>query len=315
MKVLIVGAGAVGQVYGRHLAAAGAEVCFYVKPKYRAELESGVSMHRHKLLCKPELVRFEDYTVVSSDAEVAATTFDQVWLCISATALRSGWLDPFLAACGDAVIVNFTPGLEDRAYLLARLPEERVVSGMIPFISYQAPLPGESLAEGVAFLLPPGSPIALSGPEAAARAAAEALSKGGCPARVVPNVPATTSMASAVMMPHIAALEIAGWSFAELRRGSLLAETAEAAAEFLAIAAAYHGVEPPGSLKALRPWVMKAGLSLAPHLMPFDLEVYLRYHFTKVGDQTRAMLARNIEIGRGRGLGVAALERLLERLP
>ena len=40
MKVLIVGAGAVGQVYGRHLAAAGAEVCFYVKPKYRAELES-----------------------------------------------------------------------------------------------------------------------------------------------------------------------------------------------------------------------------------------------------------------------------------
>lgn len=34
MKVLVVGAGAVGQVVAHHLAAGGAEVEFYVKPAY-----------------------------------------------------------------------------------------------------------------------------------------------------------------------------------------------------------------------------------------------------------------------------------------
>jgi ketopantoate reductase len=33
MRALVVGAGAVGQVYGHHLARGGADVAFYVRPK------------------------------------------------------------------------------------------------------------------------------------------------------------------------------------------------------------------------------------------------------------------------------------------
>ena len=41
MNVLIVGAGAVGQVYGRHLALGGAHVYYFVREKYAAEFAAG----------------------------------------------------------------------------------------------------------------------------------------------------------------------------------------------------------------------------------------------------------------------------------
>ena len=45
-KVLLLGAGAVGQVYGYHLAKAGAEVSFKVRPKYLEETRQGWSKIR-----------------------------------------------------------------------------------------------------------------------------------------------------------------------------------------------------------------------------------------------------------------------------
>ena len=45
MKVLVVGAGAVGQVYGWHLKRGGVDLTFYVKEKYRAEVEAGLTVY------------------------------------------------------------------------------------------------------------------------------------------------------------------------------------------------------------------------------------------------------------------------------
>jgi len=53
---------------------------------------------------------------------------------------------------------------------------------------------------------------------------------------------------------------------------------------------------------------------LAPLVAPMDIEVYLRYHFTKVGDQTRAALATWIAEGKRRGLPTAAIQKLAEGL-
>lgn len=36
-------------------------------------------------------------------------------------------------------------------------------------------------------------------------------------------------------------------------------------------------------------------LALAHHVMPFDFEVYLRFHFSKVGDQTLLQLQSLIQ--------------------
>ena len=50
----------------------------------------------------------------------------------------------------------------------------------------------------------------------------------------------------------------------------------------------------------------------SPWLIPIDLETYLAYHFTKVGDQTRAHLEHWIESGNSAGLSTSALSRLRE---
>ena len=55
---------------------------------------------------------------------------------------------------------------------------------------------------------------------------------------------------------------------------------------------------------------MRAALSALSLLAPFDLERYLRHHFTKVGEQTRLMLDDLIGEGAARGLPVTRLRRL-----
>ena len=44
-RVLIVGAGAVGQVYGWYLSRGGAEVSFYVKEKYLEDARAGFALY------------------------------------------------------------------------------------------------------------------------------------------------------------------------------------------------------------------------------------------------------------------------------
>jgi hypothetical protein len=45
-------------------------------------------------------------------------------------------------------------------------------------------------------------------------------------------------------------------------------------------------------------------------VIPLDLETYLREHFTKVGDQTRLMVAQYIDAAKDSGLPAGALEGL-----
>lgn len=44
MKILVVGAGAVGQVYGYYFQRGGCEVTFFVRDKYRSEMEQGLTL-------------------------------------------------------------------------------------------------------------------------------------------------------------------------------------------------------------------------------------------------------------------------------
>ena len=46
LRVLVVGAGAVGQVFALHLARGGADVAFLVKPKYAEECGRGFTLYR-----------------------------------------------------------------------------------------------------------------------------------------------------------------------------------------------------------------------------------------------------------------------------
>jgi ketopantoate reductase len=315
MKVLVVGAGAVGQVYGRHLHAGGAEVTFLMKPKHAGACRRGFVLYPLGRREKGPVV-FRELDVVTSAAEVAGRRFDQVWMCVPSTALRGPWLDELLASIGEAIVVSLTPGLEDRALLEARVPASRIVTGVIALVSYQTPLATEERPQpGVAYWFPPFSASPFDGDDAAVRAIVSTLRRGGCPARRKREAWRMAAMSSAVMMPELVALEASGWSLRALRRGPHMALAAEAAREALNVVARHHGVRPPLMRAFVRTPFLRAMLTVAPHLVPFDLEAYLAYHFTKVGEQTRLLMGSYISRGRELGLGVEALSRLGALLP
>lgn len=324
MRALIVGAGAVGQVYGLHLQRGGAEVGFFVKERQAAQARGGFTLHAHRKGGRTETLRLEAPVVVTRAAELAAAPWDAVWLCVSATALRGPWLDELLAAVPNATIVSLTPGLEDREYLLQRVPPERLVSGVITLVSYQAPLPVGSpavaspavaLSPGVAFWFPPLSASPFDGPRARVQPIVETLRRGGCPAKQRPRAWEGAARASAVMMPVLVALEAEDWSFARLRKSPHLRTAAAAAREAMGLVAAHQGRRAPWLRLLVRPLGLRMLLRLAPRLMPFDFEAYLAYHFTKVGDQTRFLVRSYVERGRALGCPTAALEALERLLP
>ena len=98
MEILIVGAGAVGRVYGHHLAKGGARVSVWVRPRHEAELRAGVEVHRVRSRKKRERERFVPAEVLTTFDAIAARRFDQIWLCVPGDALVGGWIDELLAA-------------------------------------------------------------------------------------------------------------------------------------------------------------------------------------------------------------------------
>jgi hypothetical protein len=314
MNILIVGAGAVGVVYGRHLQRAGVNLTFYVKEKYVEGLRGGLMVYPLNDKSRWIPTEFKDFDVLSTVEQVAAKKFDQVWLAISSPALHGDWLAPFIKACGDATIVSLTPGLEDREFMLELVPAERLCWGLITFISYQAPLPGETLSPGgIAYWFPPLSKNPFSGPRDVAKSIAETLSKGACPAKFLKNVSAASAMPSSMLMPHLVALEGANWSFSQLRNSDLLKLGSAAARQAMAVAGKKVG-KSPWYRGAICPLTLRLVMGMAPRVIPFDIETYLKYHFTKVGDQTRMYIDQYIKYGQEYGLPITAIDELKDRV-
>ena len=144
MRALIVGAGAVGQVYGEALARGGAEVSVFVRPRHEAAARAGYRMFRIDLLGRRSETWFRPDAVVTTPADVAAGRYDQIWLCVPTDALVGGGLDPLLAASADATLVCLAPGLDVKAQLARDVGLARIVWGVIGFQSYASPLAGST---------------------------------------------------------------------------------------------------------------------------------------------------------------------------
>ena len=319
MNILIVGAGAVGQVYARHLTLAGAKVSLFVRPKYADECRRPLPMYPlNRRNPRAKAVDFSAHQVLTSNQEVAATTWDQVYLCVSTTAIRGEWLAPFLAAIGSATLIALQPGLDDREHILKNGPsglETRLVSGMISLISYHAPLPGEVVpTPGMAYWFPPLSPSPFSGPGDKVNAVVRALNAGGLPAKVHSDVPRLAAYPSALLMLLVAALEACGWSFRGLAHSPTLACACAANQEALVVIHRKISVAPPLAMLLVRPWLLRIILRIAPWFVPLDLETYFSKHFTKVGDQTRFLVGGYIESGHELKIATRDLEALLGKL-
>jgi len=309
-RVCIVGAGAVALVYARYLQNAGAEVSLLVKPQYGDACRKGIQLHHFGYRGRIRDEQLVISQILTHVDEVAEGAFDQIWLTVASDALRGPWLDELLAASREAAVVLLQPDLDDRKLLLERVEEARLVQGLIGFLSFQSPLPrAPNLPEGIGYTLLPGSLNAFDGSRAEEVVAL--LRKGGMSARRQSDLPGRSAERSATTVPIIAGLEAAGWSIADFTAGPWLPLSLSASREALAVVS--HSLSRPPKRVAPRLAVAVA-LKLAPRLMPFDLEAYLEFHFTKVGPQTRLMLETWVRHARDAGLPASAMIELRDAL-
>jgi len=316
MKIALLGAGALGQPFGHYLSEGGAEVTYVVKEKYREATQRGFRLHRHRTFGGPVTEEFDEFDVLVDYDRVAEIDWDHVWLCVSSTAIRGEWLEAFLEAIGETTLVSIQPGLGDRDYLERAYPADRLVSVRVSLIAYPTPLPGEDLPDGdTAYYMPPGEKIWCGGDRERALEVAASLDDGGCPSGIRDDVRAFGAFNSALMETAVAGLELADWSLADFRSGSVLDLALRAGREAIEIVSEYYDASPPMSVRlGSRAGFMRMGLPFASMVMPFDLEAYLEEHFTKVSDQTRQELETFVGEGRERGVPVEALEKLHGRL-
>ena len=311
MNILLVGAGAVGQVYGYHLQRGGERVAYFVRPKAAEAIRRGMVLYALNVRGPRKPIRFEADAVFTSLDDVAKETWDEVWLCVPADAVEDAWLASIAAAVGKARIVALPPGLESEQKIRAAFPGSDVVPGLIGMVSYQTPLPGEDVPEpGIAFYFALGVPTVFGGP--LGKTVAAELKAGGCPAVAKPDAGTSSAFGSAILMPTVAGLEAAGWSLRELRRSDLPELVVRAAREAVAITAAKLGARGPRRF-LLSAFALRVAAWLAPRLVSFDLEGYLKHHFRKVGDQTRLMFGQYTKDAAAKGLESTALTALLDR--
>ncbi len=285
-NILLIGAGAVGQCYGFHLARAGHHITYVVRPQYVDALSSGLDVR-----CLSGSARgrhhFHSFGVETAET-LSRVGWDFVFICVSSTALRRSRIPELCAELLGATIVVLQPGLGDAEYVRERAPSATILRGLIGVVSYLESSPTDSQQRSMTWWFPPLTKTLFSGERSAASEVARMLSDGACPAGMTDDVGKITALGSGFLVPTMASLELEQWSLSALASSERLSRTCQVIRDVTRLLR-------PGYrrwLIAPLTWtpITRVIIRMAPWLVPFDLDAMLRIHFTKVGDQTRDML-------------------------
>lgn len=313
-KILIVGAGAVGQVYALHFARAGYEVHLLLKEKYFAEAQKGyVLYHLNQDKKRQRPIVFKNFQCHSDWTTVAAAKVDQVWLCMSTTGLAQMDLQPMAGAIGDATVMVLQPSPDQIERVKRTVGDSRVTAGMINMISYHAPLLTETVPQpGVAFWIPPLAPMAVEGDRQRADIIVQMLKQAKIPASYQDNFAKKSAHASAFLMTALAVLEANDWRFTRFGDDKAGLQTMLAAQqEAYAALSGHYGVPAPLALNCVRAWMIPAILFASRYVAPLDMETYLQAHFSKVRSQTVMLLQSYVQLAQQQQLPFTALSALL----
>lgn len=315
--ILIIGAGAVGQVYAYHLAQAGYQVHFLLKEKYLVEAQQGFVLYNLRQDKKRQHpIVFKNFHCHSTWQSVANVQFSQVWLCVSSSALAAMDLAPMKAAVGEALMVVLQPDPDDVTRVQQVFGKQHVVAGMINMISYHTPLATEQTArEGIAFWIPPVMPMPVDGEVEGVSALLAVLKKAKISALWQKRFVISNAHNTGFLMVFLAALELSDWQFRQLSANKTLIKTMIAAQqEVFAALHAEYGSQASIALRQIKPWMLPVMLKVAPHVAPLDMETYLQAHFMKVRPQTLLLLEAYIQRANKRGIAVPNLQSLVDKL-
>jgi ketopantoate reductase len=320
MRILIVGCGAVGQVYGLALQEAGVSLGLLDRPAVAKKLtraleQGGLPLYAvsRKHRDDPIPYRLDRYQVIVDLAEARQFKPDQIWFTTPSQAYYTDWFQNFLQQVPSRRVVCFTPE-GSRPEFLTRKMGERVIFAGTTFMAWQGDLAGNSAKEGVYYWRPPLG-IPLVGNREACLEVAQALKKAGF--RVMLGKPGSRSQASmtAAMTAFVAGLELAGWSLQAYRRSPWLKSAAGACQEAVLSQLPGHGAFQRALLGIpLLSAVFRLVASLLPVLFPFDVEKYLKFHYTKTRAQTILLLNLFMQDGLAGGVPVTHIQGLLGAL-
>lgn len=321
MKVIIVGCGAVGQVYGLALQNAGVTLGFLDKPataeKILREREKGgllLFQVPNKRNSDPIPYRIKDYQVITSTEEARQFAPDQIWFTTPSQVYYSDWFHEFLQLVPSKRVVCFTPEGRRPEFSIDKLGD-RVVFGGTTFMAWQGDLDGSGgKPDGINFWQSPLG-IPLAGSEDACLEVARLLKPAGF--RVMLDKPGSQSQVAvtAVMTAFVAGLELSDWSLSKYRKSPWLRVAANACRE-----AVFGQLSKPGLFTRLL--LSSAVLTalfflttlLMPVLFPFDVQKYLKFHYTKTHKQTLLLLDLFLKDSRNRGIPVTNIQNLLNGL-
>lgn len=239
MKVLIVGCGAVGQVFGLYLQKAGVELGLYDRPatvdRLKQALEHGgmplfeIPRSRGR---KPIARRLENFQVIMDVAESQRFNPDQIWFCTPSPVYYTEWFREFLQNVPSKRVVCFAPEGGRSEFIPQSGGGDRLVFGGIIFMAWQGDLDGGGgRPEGVNFFLPPILGIPLVGTEKACGEVGQLLKKAGLRVGMQKQGSPLQAAVTAVMTAFMAGLELSGWSLRAFRKSPWLKRAANGSRE------------------------------------------------------------------------------------
>jgi hypothetical protein len=321
VRILIVGCGAVGQVYGLYLQKVGVELALYARPATADRLKQalelgGVPLFQTSYFRRRDVIahRLDNYRVVTDVAESQKFRPDQIWFTTPSPVYYSEWFREFLLRVTSDRVVCFAPE-GGRSEFPPDGVEDRLVFGGTTFMAWQGgPEGGGGQPGGVNFCLSPLG-ILLTGKEEACRDVKQLLQKAGFRVMIGEQDSHMQACVTAVMTTFVAGLELSGWSLGAFRKSPWLKDAAGACREAVMSQLPRTGAFQRALLGVT---VLSTGFSLAavllPLLVPFDLEKYLKFHYLKTRDQTLTLLDVFVGDGKRQGLPVQKVLILLQEL-
>ncbi len=310
-SVAIVGSGAIAAVLAQHLTIAGDDVTFVVRNPGSPNARQPRPIRRLRSF-RPGLETARQELPVAS---TVPPDTHEVWLCTASNAVSDPWLRGLLGRLPREMrVLSWLPGAGIADELRDQLPRGLdLAQGEVSFLSFQAPLSNEIAAtEGIAYWTP-GLGAMLDGSRAG-RNAAQRLRRGGLPAIVLPGFDICAPALAAFTTVAVAVLEIEGWNRDAFRRRGermLAARAIRQASQSGATRASRRRGDAGERLVATALWVLPR---LPRRALPFDLDAYLEFHFSKVGEQTRHLLRRWAEHSARGGTRPAELDLVIRRL-
>lgn len=299
MHVAIIGAGALGRVYGVHLVDGGERVTFVVRAARVAETSPFVIQRKNGDRRRRELVAPIRSAHVPADA-------DLVLLTIRVDQLDDG-IERLVKAAPPVPLVSLTPLLPNTLARVSGWVDGRALVGM-PTLAASAREDG--VDDYWAFRASPS--LFEAGPPEVARLVA-ALGRSGIPARLSSDVRARNPATTMAFFPISVAVSRAGGIERLLEDPELCRLGARAARETYALARQIGPIDAAAALalRTVTPGTLRAAFTLLTRLLPRATRFVDDHFGDKLGQQHRCLGAEILELGSAHGVPLPSLAALL----